>query len=45
VVLLRDVHELEEERERPQDRRLPVEAQGADRLFELRAVARLARVP
>ena len=44
VVLLGDVRELEEERERPQHRGLPLEVEAADRLLELRAIARLTRV-
>ena len=42
VVLLGDVGELEEERERPQHRGLLLELESADRLLELRAIARLA---
>ena len=43
VVLLRDVRELEEEREGAQHGRLTVELESADRALELAAVARLAR--
>ena len=44
VMLLGDVRELEEERERAQHGGLLLELQRVDRLLELRAVARLAGV-
>jgi hypothetical protein len=44
VVLLGDVRELKEERERAQYRGLLLEIEGADRPLKRRAVAGLARV-
>ena len=44
MVLLGDVRELEEDRERAQHRGLLLEREGADGFLELRALARLARV-